>query len=201
MSALTLTKIEEEIIADAREEAKRRVEAAEKEAAAALERAKAEAQKKVEEIKAATQEQIKVLERRKLSEARREAALKILKEKNTLIEKAFKEAFKRVKERKDKEAYEKSARRLLEEAVKSIEAGSLKLRISHNDRKLYSDIVTSLNKPAGVSLSVEKEELPSVGGFVLSTADEQIKIDNTIEARFDMVSRAMKKNIAAILFE
>ncbi len=201
MSTLALSKIEEEILTDAQEEAKRRVEEAERDAAAALEKAKAEARREVEEVKAAAQEKIKVLERKKLSEARRNAAITVLKEKNVLVDKAFNEALRRVKDLRGEEVYEKSARHLLEEAIKRIGTGDLKLRASRNDRKLYEDIVKSLNMPAGVSVAVEKESLPAAGSFTLSTADDQINIDNTLEARLDFATRALRKEIAAILFE
>ncbi|MEM3736914.1 MAG: V-type ATP synthase subunit E [Candidatus Bathyarchaeia archaeon] len=199
MSTLALSKIEEEILADAQEEANRRIQEAEKEAAAIIEKAKAEAQRKVEEIKARVQEQIKILERKKLSEARRKAALAVLEEKNTLIDKVFKEALKRVRDLKTEDV-EKSAKYLLEEAIKSFGSGDLKLQVSSKERKVYENVIKSLNTPRGVTITLEKDPLPSSGGFIISTADGQIKIDNTFETRLESVSRSLRKEVAAILF-
>jgi len=201
MSTLALSKIEEEILTDAQEEAKRRVEEAEKEAAVALKRAKSEAQRAAEEIKATTQEKIKVLERKKLSEARRNVSIMVLNEKNSQVDKAFKETLKRIKELRGKEVYENSARHLLEESIKRIGSGDMKLQVSRNDHKLYADAVKSLNTPAGVSLAVAKESLHAVGGFILSTADDRVKLDNTLEARLEFATKSLRKEIAAILLE
>jgi vacuolar-type H+-ATPase subunit E/Vma4 len=201
MSTLALSKIEEEILTDAQEEAKRRVAEVEKEAVVALEKVKTEAQSEVEAVKAATQEKIKVLERKKLSEARRNAAIMVLQEKNSLVDTAFKEALKRIKELRGKEVHEKSARHLLEESIKRIGSGDMKLQVSHNDHKLYEDAIKSLNTPTGVSIAMVKEALHAAGGFILSTADDRVKLDNTLEARLEFATKSLRKEIAAILLE
>jgi len=199
MSTL-IPKIGEEILADAQAEAKKRIEEAEKEAKEKIEKAKVEAEKEAETVKAKTLEEIKILEGRRLSEARREASIKILEEKNSLIGKAFQEASKKLEKIVEDEVYIKSLRSIIETTAPQLGEEEIKVKFNSKDLKRKNDILKNLKLPSNIKITVDNNPINTIGGCVILTKDEKIRIDETFEARLAAAEKTIKKEIAKILF-
>lgn len=199
MSTL-IPKIGEEILAEAQAEAKRRIEKAEKEVKEKIEKARVEAEKEAEIIKAKALEEIRILEERKLSEARREASLKILEEKNSLIRKVFEEALKKLKKIVEDETYIKSLCSIIEAIVPQLGEDEIKIKLNDRDLKRKDDILKSLKLPSSIRITVDSNPINTIGGCIILTKDEKIKVDETFEARLTATEKTIKKEIAKILF-
>jgi len=200
MSAEVVLKIGDEILADAQAEAKRKIEEAEKYASELKEKARLEAESEAEKAKAKALENVKLLEGRKLSEARREASLHILKERNTMISSAFQEAVKRLKDMVNEEAYLRSLSSLIETSVKQLGFNELKIKLNAKDLRRQAEIIKRLKLPPTVKITVDKDPVSALGGFIISTPDERIKIDETFEAKLTYAERKFKKEISKLLF-
>ena len=199
MSTL-IPKIGEEILAEAQAEAKRRIEEAEKEAKEKIEKVKVEAEKEAETVKAKALEEIKTLEGRRLSEARRVASIKILEEKNNLIGKAFQEALKKLEKTVESEAYIKSLCSIIETTAPQLGEAEVRVRLNSKDLKRKNEILKNLKLPSNLKITVDNTPINTVGGCILETLDGKIRIDETFEARVAAAEKAIKKEIAKILF-
>ncbi|RLG92692.1 MAG: hypothetical protein DRO36_00615 [Candidatus Hecatellales archaeon] len=199
MSTL-IPKIGEEILAEAQAEAKRRIEEAEKEAKEKIEKVKVEAEKEAETVKAKALEEIKTLEGRRLSEARRVASIKMLEEKNNLIGKAFQEALKKLEKTVESEAYIKSLCSIIETTALQLGEAEVRVRLNSKDLKRKNEILKNLKLPSNLKITVDNTPINTVGGCILETLDGKIRIDETFEARVAAAEKAIKKEIAKILF-
>ncbi|MGP3667830.1 MAG: V-type ATP synthase subunit E [Candidatus Bathyarchaeota archaeon] len=200
-SSLTvISKISEEIIAEAQAEAQKRIEEAKKEAEEIVNKAKAEAENEAEKIKVRVVEEARFIEARKLSEARRQFSLKILEEKNKLIEEAFNEALNRLKKIVETELYTQSLSKLIETIAPQLGETNLKISLNHRDLKHKDAILRMLNLPANIKITFDNHPINSIGGFILSTLDGRIRINETLEERAKAVKTAMRRDIAKLLF-
>ena len=201
MAIEALAKLEQEILSDSQEIAPKKIGEAKKFAAEVIQRARMEGQKEGEGIYANTQDEIRTLEKKKLSEARRNSQLQILKVKNDLIAKVFHDALNKIKDLEGKEAYHKSLRELIEKSAQQLGSQELKIELNENDWTHHSSLLHGLKLEPHVKITAEKLNIPSVGGFIISTADEKIKLDNTVEARLNFMEKNLRKEVAKILFE
>jgi V/A-type H+-transporting ATPase subunit E len=194
-----VAKLGEEIIEEARTEARRRLAKAEEEAGKIIEAARAEASRLVEEAKAKAGEEVNLIERRRLSEARRAAALRILEEKNKLIAEAFRKAYSQLKNLKA-ETYNQSLVRLLEASVPSLASQEVQVWLNKRDLEKRNRLLKNVKLPEGVKLTVAEKPLEAVGGFVLTSPDGKVKLDQTFEARLQHAERLLRRELSKILF-
>ncbi|WP_309492438.1 V-type ATP synthase subunit E [Candidatus Hecatella orcuttiae] len=199
MSSQVLAKIGEEILADAHAEAKKRIEEAEKQARELVQKAEEEGRKVEENAEAETREEAKLIEDRRLSEARREASLKILAEKNRLIGQAFKEAEKKLRGIVKGEAYLKSLRHLTALAASQIGSESIKVKLNEKDLERSQQVLQKLKLPSNMKVTFDKKPLKSIGGCVVSTPDGRVVIDETFETRLLFAEKTLKKEVWKIL--
>ena len=176
------------------------IEEAEKEAKEKIEKAKVEAEKEAETVKAKALEEIKTLEGRRLSEARRVASIKILEEKNNLIGKAFQEALKKLEKTVESEAYIKSLCSIIETTAPQLGEAEVRVRLNSKDLKRKNEILKNLKLPSNLKITVDNTPINTIGGCILETLDGKIRIDETFEARVAAAEKAIKKEIAKILF-
>ncbi len=193
-----VAKLGDEILEEARAEAQRRIAKAEEEAKKIIEEAKARAKEIVEEEKAKAEEEAKLLERRILSETRRKVSMKILEEKNRLIREAFREAYEKLKNVKNN-LYAKSILHLIEASAPTIGSETVEVRFNRKDMERANKLLKGV-KLSNVKLTVGKEPIETIGGFVLTTSDGRIRVDQTFEARLQYAEKFLKKEIAKILF-
>jgi vacuolar-type H+-ATPase subunit E/Vma4 len=200
VSTEVLSKIGEEILRDAEAEAKRKIGDAEKYAKELKEKAKIEAEAEVQKSKDEALENVRILEERKLSEARRHAALRILKEKNELISKAFKDAAVRLEGLVNEDVYFKTLSRLVGSSAKQLGSNDLKIKLTDKDLKRQKELIGHLKLASNLNVTIDKTSVKSIGGLIASTPDERIKIDNTFEAKLLAVEKTRKKEISNIMF-
>ena len=68
---------------------------------------------------------------------------------------------------------------------------------SSKDRKAVSAAIKKLGSKA--KLSLDDEEIDTIGGVILTTPDRTVRFDNTFEARLERMRPTLRKAIAAIL--
>ena len=200
MNSNVTLKIGEEILAEAKAEAQKKIEEAKKQSKEFAEKARAEAEREAEAAWIKAQDDARLLEEKSLSEARREASLKILKEKNKLIGDAFQEALKRLKDLAEKDTYYSYLRRMIERSIAQLGSDDVKMGLNRRDLKAQSKILEGLKLPKNLKLTVDKDPLETVGGFFISTTDNRIKINGTLEFRLSYAEKLLRKAVSGILF-
>lgn len=198
MSTQLISKLGEGILADARREAAKKIEDAKREAQDILAKAKEKAMKEVENIRSKTEEEAKLLQSQSMSQARREAALELLKEKDNLMSQAFQKASQRLGNMSNKH-YIESLVKLINSASSRIGDKTLKVKLNRRDLTYQNEIVKKLNAP-DLKLKFDKETLNSLGGCIILSQDEKVKIDETYEVRLAIAERTLKKTLAQTLF-
>jgi len=199
MSVQALSKIGDQILADARTEAQKRIEEANAFGRELIEKAKADAEKDAEKIRSKFLSEAKLLESKRLSDARREASELILKEKNQLMNKVFKESLKKLKEFVDKGSYLKRLTSLIENSASQLGLEEIKLELNNRDLKRKEEVIKKLNLPKKIKISVAEIPLKNFGGFIISSSDGRIKVDETFDGKILFAEKRLRKDISKVL--
>jgi len=91
---------------------------------------------------------------------------------------------------------EKALASLIEEGLDIIGPRAT-VSCASKDRKAVSVAIRKLGTKA--KLSLDEQEIDTIGGVVLTTTDGTIRFDNTFEARLERMRPALRKSVAAIL--
>jgi V/A-type H+/Na+-transporting ATPase subunit E len=91
---------------------------------------------------------------------------------------------------------EKAVTFLIQEGVDVI-GPQAKVSCSSKDRKAVTVAIKKLGSKA--KLSLDDEEIDTMGGVILTTPDGTVRFDNTFEARLERMRPTLRKALAAIL--
>lgn len=199
MSVQLISRIGEGILAEAKKEAAKKIEEAEKGARDILEKAREQALKEAANIKSKSEDEVKLLQSQSMSQARRETALNILKEKDNLLRQAFQKASQRLGNMTNSEVYIRSLVKLISSSAPAIGEKNLKIRLNRRDLVYQNEIVKRLNMP-DFKFKFDDQPLNSIGGCIILSQDEKVKMDDTYEARLATAEKAIKKALGDILF-
>jgi V/A-type H+-transporting ATPase subunit E len=92
--------------------------------------------------------------------------------------------------------YEKAIVRLIQEGLDVI-GHKARVRSPAKDRRVVAAAVRKLGGKAKVSM--DDEDVDSMGGVILTTPDGSVRFDNTFEARLERMRPALRKDVAAVL--
>ncbi len=199
-------KIREAILAKGRAKAAEIIEDAEKRAEAILEKAR----RRVEEYrKAETEKLMKKIEAertRRISSARFESRIKILEEKNRLIESLFEETRSYILSNiRSSEWYPTFLRKITSASIITLGLDEVVVYASKEDLKLLEeikdDVIKDVTKSLGFTPSITFKEIDaSIIGVKVSSSDGSIVVDNTVEAILEKLKPKLTMLIAKTLF-
>lgn len=188
---MSIDKITDKILSEAREEAQKLLEKAQQESWDVLAKAKehAEAISKDEEKKAKTD--ARLLMERKVSVAELEARKLRLAAKQQAIEKCFNQALDRLSNMNQLDYI-----KLIVKAVKDTGVTDGELILNQRDRDSVGAKVVEL---VGGSLTLSKDTINAKGGFVLRKGS--VEINSTLETMVNAVKEEMTPQVVEILFQ
>ena len=197
-----------EIISKAEKEAEFIISKAEKEAEFIISKAYVEAKEKEESAKIESESEMEIEKRRTLWASTAENRKELLDAREEFISQVFEKAYDRIVERSRKidQDHEKLLIDLIREGTKSI--GEQKIRIVSNKidtaflRKHIQKLRATLGKYLGykVDIDLTGDPLDYVGGVVISSLDEKICYNNTLEARLSEARDRLRFKVTKILF-
>ena len=91
---------------------------------------------------------------------------------------------------------EKALASLIEEGLEVI-GPRARVSCASKDRKAVSAAMKKLGNTA--KLSLDEEDVDTLGGVILTTTDGTVRFDNTFEARLERMRPTLRKAVAAIL--
>ena len=91
---------------------------------------------------------------------------------------------------------EKALASLIEEGLEVI-GPRARVSCASKDRKAVSAAMKKLGNTA--KLSLDEEDVDTMGGVILTTTDGTVRFDNTFEARLERMRPTLRKAVAAIL--
>ncbi len=201
-------KIVSSIISDAQSKADAIIQEAEKETALITEEGEKEAVLEKEKILENANKQSAMKYQQLISEAKMNSRRAELEAREEIIEGAFKRAEDELKKiaSTDSDEYKESLKKIIEEASIEIGGGDLILSLKADDVAKVKDAISSLEKniegKTGTKTTLEiGENIATIGGAVLKTKNGDIEVNNTIEARMLRFKKALRSEVAKILFK
>jgi len=157
------------------------------------------AEAKAEAIKASHLENAKKsadMEQNKLIyNAKAENKMRIIKEKDAVIQRAFFDAKKSLDSFRDHTTYKEDFKKMLQEAVRELEGENVSLHIDTQDEPLCRQVLDDLGRNSEIV-----GDLTSAGGLAVSTKDGKVVVSNTIESRLSNAKELLKREVYSALF-
>ncbi|MEN6552878.1 MAG: V-type proton ATPase subunit E [Methanobacterium sp.] len=201
-------KIVSSIISDAQSKADVIIQEAERETALIVEEGEKEAVLEKEKILENANKQSAMKYQQLISEAKMNSRRAELEAREEIIEGAFKRAEDELKKiaSTDSDEYKESLKKIIEEASIEIGGGDLILSLKADDVAKVKDAISSLEKniegKTGTKTTLEiGENIATIGGAVVKTKNGDIEVNNTIEARMLRFKKALRSEVAKILFK
>ena len=141
-----------------------------------------------------------------ISEAKMNARRAELGAKEEVIDAAFNQAIGelKVKASSGDEEYTDSLSKMIKEAADEIGGDNLILQLNEADTKIFKDDLSSQGTDSfeieGIKFTLG-EPIDAIGGAVLKTANGDIEVNNTIEARLERFKSILRSEVAGILFK
>ena len=141
-----------------------------------------------------------------ISEAKMNARRAELGAKEEVIDAAFNQAIGelKVKASSGDEEYTDSLSKMIKEAADEIGGDDLILQLNEADTQKFKDDLSSQGSDSfeidGIKFTLG-EPIDAIGGAVLKTANGDIEVNNTIEARLDRFKSILRSEVAEILFK
>ena len=124
-----------------------------------------------------------------------ETKMRVIKERDAAIQRAFAEAKKRLSDFRDRGTYKENLKDMIQEAVGELEGEKVRFHIDKRDEDLCKQILAELNQNSEIIT-----DLTSAGGLNVSTRDEKVVVFNTIESRLNNARELLKREIFSTLY-
>ncbi|MGZ4929522.1 MAG: V-type ATP synthase subunit E [Halobacteriota archaeon] len=124
-----------------------------------------------------------------------ETKMRVIKEKDAAIQRAFDEAKKSLSDFRDRGTYKEYFKEMIREAVGELQGEKVRFHIDERDENLCKQILAELNENSEIIT-----DLTSAGGLIVSTRDEKVVVFNTIESRLDNARELLKREIFSTLY-
>ena len=141
-----------------------------------------------------------------ISEAKMNARRAELGAKEEVIEAAFNQAIGelKIKASSGDEEYKDSLSKMIMEATQEIGGNDLILQLNEADTQKFKDDLSSQGSDSfeieGIKFTLG-EPIDAIGGAILKTANGDIEVNNTIEARLERFKSILRSEVAEILFK
>jgi V/A-type H+-transporting ATPase subunit E len=141
-----------------------------------------------------------------ISEAKMNARRAELGAKEEVFDAAFNQAIGelKVKASSGDEEYTDSLSKMIKEAADEIGGDDLILQLNEADTQKFKDDLSSQGADSfeieGIKFTLG-EPIDAIGGAVLKTANGDIEVNNTIEARLERFRSILRSEVAGILFK
>ena len=201
-------RIVDQIIHDAKKEAKSIVEEAQKSAEMMLEKrrelAREKAGKKASSILKRAESEVEAIKEMVPTDAKRKAGWMILSEKERLVTGVLDEVKTKLEALSQSEKYIPILEKMILDAGIVLGGGKLEVSLNERDSALplkFSTLAKAIAEKTGkkTQIKLSKEKTEAFGGAVVKKVDGRIVVDNTFEAILKRRERDLRFKIAKIL--
>jgi V/A-type H+/Na+-transporting ATPase subunit E len=201
-------KIVSNIISDAQTKADALIQKAQEETSAIVAEGEKKAQIESEKIGESAERQAQMKYQQLISEAKMNSKRMKLEAREKIIEESFKKARDQLKEMvaSSSEDYVESLKRLIIEASVEIGGGKLIACLKKEDVDVIKKEIKSLEKDVtdktGQKTTLKiGENITAIGGAIVKTENGEIEVNNTIDARMLRFKKALRSEVARVLFK
>lgn len=201
-------KIVSNIISDAQTKADAVIQKAQEETSAIVAEGEKKAQIESEKIGESAERQAQMKYQQLISEAKMNSKRMKLEAREKLIEESFKKARDQLKEMvaASSDDYVESLKKLIIEASVEIGGGKLIACLNKEDVAVIKKEIKSLEKDVtdktGQKTTLKiGENITAIGGAIVKTENGEIEVNNTIDARMLRFKKALRSEVARVLFK
>ena len=196
----SLEKLQNRILSDAKNKAEETIKDAQAKSQQILEEARQRAQRESEGIIAKANVEGESIRRSILSSKVRVNRLRILDEKNRIVEDIIHSVEDQLSSISKSEQFEETAQRFVTEAVKAVDTDQPVVRIGFRDMsKRNLDGVSKL-LPKGGKLVIDEKPIDNLGGVVATDPEGKVVFNNTFKSRLERLDNQLLTLISSTVF-
>jgi len=195
-------KFTEDILKSAREKAESIIREAQTETQHASDEAKTSITREAEAIVRNAHADADAVKRRQISEARHRTKLREQQEKDKIVEEVLSQVRKRTSQLAADEArYTPMLAHLIESGIQELGENTVVIHVNRADLERVSSLTQKVGKNLGsVRVEWSKEPIQAMGGAIVSSMDGRIRIDNTLDQKFEALEPKLLIEARASLF-
>jgi len=195
-------KFTEDILRSAREKAETIIREAQTETQHASDEAKASITHESEAVVRNAHADADAIKRRQISEARHRTKLREQQEKDKIVEEILDQVRKRTSQLAADEArYTPMLTHLIESGIQELGEKTVMIHVNKADLERMSSLTQKVGKSLGsVRVEWSKEPIQAMGGAIVSSVDGRIRIDNTLDQKFEALEPKLLIEARASLF-
>jgi len=198
--AESLEKLHNRILSDARLKAAGIVEQAEEKSKQILDESRAQAQRDASEILSRASLEAENIRRSILSSRIRANRLRILEEKNKIVQSVLKSVEQRLSDIAGTDQFESTLKRLVLEAVQAVGTDNALVRVGFRnaEKKGLQSLGQSL--PKGTKLLADETAIDELGGVIASDPEGKMSFNNSFKARIERLDNQLRTTISSTIF-
>jgi V/A-type H+-transporting ATPase subunit E len=196
----SLEKLKNRILSDAKHKADETIKDSQAKSQQILEEAKQRAQKESEEIITKANVEAESIRRSILSSKVRVNRLRILDEKNRIVEDIIHSVEDRLSSISKSEQFEETAQRFVTEAVKAVDTDQPVVRIGFRDVSKKNLDGISRVLPKGGKLVIDEKPIDDLGGVVATDPEGRVVFNNTFKSRLERLDNQLLTLISSTVF-
>src|SRR6266446_2376001 len=196
----SLEKLQNRILSDAKHKSDETVKDAQAKAQRILEDAKERAQRESEEIIAKANVEAESIRRSILSSKVRVNRLRILDEKNRIVQDIIHTVEDHLSSIARTDQFENTAHRFVAEAVKAVESDQPTVRIGFKEATKKNLDGMSRVLPKGGKLVIDEKAIDDFGGVIATDPEGKVVFNNTFKSRLERLDNQLLTLIASTVF-
>ena len=196
----SLEKLQNRILSDAKHKADETIKDSQAKSQQILEEAKQRAQREFEDIIAKANVEAESIRRSILSSKVRVNRLRVLEEKNRIVEDIIHAVEDRLSSISKSEQFEETAQRFVTEAVKAVDTDQPVVRIGFRDVSKRSLDGVSKVLPKGGKLVIDEKPIDELGGVVATDPEGKVVFNNTFKSRLERLDNRLLTLISSTVF-
>lgn len=198
--AESLEKLQNRILSDARLKAEEKTKEAQAKAQENLEEAKRRAQKESEEIITRANVDAESVRRSILSSKVRVNRLRILDEKNRIVQDIIRTVENQLSSIARTDRFESTAQQFVTEAVKAVESDQPIVTIGFRDATKKNLDGMSKVLPKGGKLVIDEKPIDDFGGVIATDPEGRVVFNNTFKSRLERLDNQLLTLISSTIF-
>ena len=196
----SLDKLHNRILSDARLKAAGIVEQAEEKSKQILEDAKAQAQRDANDILSRASLEAESIRRSILSSRIRTNRLRILDEKNKIVQGVLKSVEQHLSDIANTDQFEPTLKRLVLEAVEAVGTDNALVKVGFRNAQKKNLQSLGQSLPKGTKLLADDTPIDDLGGVVASDPEGKTIFNNSFKARIERLDNQLLATIASTIF-
>jgi V/A-type H+-transporting ATPase subunit E len=196
----SLEKLQNRILADAKLKAETTIKEAQGKAEQILEEARQRAQKESGDIRSKANVEAEAIRRSILSSKVRVNRLRILDEKNRIVQDIIHTVEDQLSKIAKSEGFEDTAQRFVTEAVKAVDSDQPVVRVGFKDATKKNLDGVSRALPKGGKLVIDEKPIDGLGGVVATDPEGRVVFNNTFKSRLERLDNQLLTLVSSAVF-